>query len=366
MIRVSLTENGAYWQARWTDDGRPKGKGLGNRAKISREAAEARCREIERDLNERGANITAPLTLDVWLETFLGLRPNLSEKSEKLYRACAGRLGEFLGCPNAVLRSITTLDAMAFRAWLSKHENLGQQTVFRIMVEARAIFQQAADTDQLPKNPFAKAVPNKPRADRTWHYVGLDALEKLLGVSPMPWRAFLGLTRLAGLRQHEALGLKWQNVDLIGRRLTVVHPGQYETTKGRTRQVPIMPRLHDLLFETSMESAGGEYRVCQGLVLGSLHREFQALCAKAGLEPWAKPSHMLRRGCETDWAGRFPLHVVTDWLGNSPAVALSRYTKATESDFRAASANATGAPARSAEKTDSTPVPGQIEHPGAS
>lgn len=353
MIPVRLHRNGAYWLARWSDGGRSHGKSLGRRADISIDQAADLCRRIEARINAGRANISGRANIGQWLEAFLDMRESLSEKSESLYRRCGARLAGFLGA-NTAIDAVTSLDAMQFRSWLSKHQKLGAMTVFRVMVEARAIFQAAADTDILPKNPFAKAMPGKPKPDRTWRYVEIPVLERLLAVAPGPWRAFLGLTRLAGLRQHEALGLKWASVDLLSRRLRVIHRGNYQTTKGRTREVPIVPELHDVLFAASMD-ADGANSVC-GLAAGSLHRGFAALCARAGVEPWPRWCQALRKSRETDWGREFPIQVASDWLGNSPQVALAHYTKPTEADY----ARATASQARDNGKTDSLPVQGDI------
>jgi len=334
VIRVHLKPRGAYWLCRWRESGRPRSRCLGRVTNIAAEQAEVLRANIEVEVNA-GRVEQVPRTVEQWLEAFLGLRPGLSEKSAGLYRACGERLAGFLGA-NIALGDVTPLRAMEFSAWLTTQHGLAAQTVFRIMSECRAVFQAAVDADLLVKNPFSKAVPAKPKPDQTWHYVTLDELEKLLAVAPGRWRCLLGLIRLAGLRQNEALRLKWSGVDLVGRRITVCNPGQYQTTKKRVREVPIELRLHDLLFEASMSGDVTE-RVCQGMAAGSIHREFLALCEKAGVNPWEKPCQACRKSLETDWAGKHPLHTVTSWLGNSPTVALRHYLKPTDADFDRAS-----------------------------
>lgn len=332
MIRVSLTENGAYWLARWQLNCKTVGKSLGNRGHISREEAEKACKRLEAALNVAPSPVIDDNpTISGWLETFLKLRPGLAERSAALYRACGDRLATFLG-PNKPLEGVTALEAMHFRAWLFSTGHLADQTVYRIMGEARAIFQCAVDVDILTKNPWTKVMPPKPRSNRDWPEIGPDTLEKLLSVTTGRWGVLLGLLRLAGLRRHEALTLKWQNVDLNARKITVVHPGRYQSTKGRTRQVPIEPLLHDILFEASMEG-DSEDLVCAGIAGGSLHHGFKVLCQRANIEPWPAWCQVLRRCCETEWAGKYPLHVVTQWMGNSPQIAMRHYLHATEADF---------------------------------
>src|SRR5208282_2682445 len=55
-----------------------------------------------------------------------------------------------------------------------------------------------------------------------------------------------------------------------------------------------------------------------------------------GLVPWPRLFQNLRASRETELAERFPLRVVTDWLGNSPNVALAHYLSTTEEHFQRA------------------------------
>ena len=139
----------------------------------------------------------------------------------------------------------------------------------------------------------------------------------------------LALCRLAGLRQGEALRLRWPHVDLQARRLLVENPGRYRTSKKRRREVPIDPELYVLLRQAGWQAyAEGDGHVVQGVYADNMWRDFRVIARRAGLDPWARWRHTLRKNCETDWAGRFPIHVVAEWLGNSPEVAMRHYLRA--------------------------------------
>jgi len=65
---------------------------------------------------------------------------------------------------------------------------------------------------------------------------------------------------------------------------------------------------------------------------------------RAGLTRWPRPFHNLHASRPTELADQFPLHVVTDWIGNSPDVADRHYLKTTEDHFqRAVGGNADSA-----------------------
>ncbi|KKL77028.1 hypothetical protein LCGC14_2038990 [marine sediment metagenome] len=98
--------------------------------------------------------------------------------------------------------------------------------------------------------------------------------------------------------------------------------------------MPIEPDLADLLFEAWMADEGRE-KVVTEVVRTNVWRDFQ-IARRAGIKAYSRPLHTLRKNRETDWLSQFPLHVVTEWLGNSPEVALKHYSRAEEGDFHRA------------------------------
>lgn len=89
---------------------------------------------------------------------------------------------------------------------------------------------------------------------------------------------------------------------------------------------------------------GGDYRgkSLNGTVWNSvnLRTQFHKLIRRAGLKPWPRPFNNCRASCETDLTehGRFPSHVVCEWIGHSPAVAATHYLTVRETDFERAAA----------------------------
>ncbi|MBI2479321.1 MAG: hypothetical protein HYV60_12025 [Planctomycetia bacterium] len=60
---------------------------------------------------------------------------------------------------------------------------------------------------------------------------------------------------------------------------------------------------------------------------------WQKIIAKAGITPWPRLWQNLRASRETELANEYPLHVVTEWIGNSPAIAAKHYLSVTDSHF---------------------------------
>src|SRR5205085_714888 len=69
---------------------------------------------------------------------------------------------------------------------------------------------------------------------------------------------------------------------------------------------------------------------------------------RAGVKPWPRLYQNLRASRETELAERFPIHVVAEWLGNSPKTALAHYTQVTEDHYRQALQNPVQQPAAKA------------------
>ncbi|HUF02447.1 MAG TPA: site-specific integrase [Gaiellaceae bacterium] len=83
-----------------------------------------------------------------------------------------------------------------------------------------------------------------------------DDLRRLIEATPDRYRALVALSLMTGLRQSEALGLRWRDVDLgdeptirvrhqLDRRGDLVEP----KTKAARRDVPLTPELARLLHE---------------------------------------------------------------------------------------------------------------------
>ena len=80
------------------------------------------------------------------------------------------------------------------------------------------------------------------------------------------------------------------------------------------------------------------------IIVQNLWRDFGVLCKRAGVPRYSKPLHTLRKSCLTDWASRFPIHVVRAWAGHSNIeTTATYYLQVSDSDFQRASAEQSGA-----------------------
>jgi integrase len=195
------------------------------------------------------------------------------------------------------------------------------------------MFNRAVDDDLIVYNPFDRLSGGLPAIEKDWHYVNLAELDKLLQACPnQGWKVFLGLCRLAGLRQGEALALQWGDVDWQNGWLTV-----WAQKTKRRRVVPIAPELLPVLRDAFEQAPEGEPSVVRDITPQNVWRDFGVIRKRAGVRKYAKWCHTLRKNRESDWiAAGFPFHVVVEWMGHSDEVARHHYLRVNESDLRAA------------------------------
>jgi hypothetical protein len=63
---------------------------------------------------------------------------------------------------------------------------------------------------------------------------------------------------------------------------------------------------------------------------------FKKIITRAGLKPWPRLFQNLRASRETELIEKHPLQAVTDWIGNTPRVAMRQYLMTTDEHFDAA------------------------------
>jgi integrase len=272
------------------------------------------------------------------------LKPGTLELHEQTIRYLIG----FFGAARR-LDAISRPDARAFKTALAngqlahvnekqkrkKDKNLTTATIDMHVRNARTIFNHAVADDVLLLNPFDRLAETQP-ATREWHYVELEEFAKLSDAATRPWQLLLALARWAGLRRGEALNLRWHNIDWTNNRLTVVGTDTWDVKDKEARVVPVCPELHEVLMEAFEAAEAGQAMVVppETVVVQNTSRDFGVLCRRANVPRYNKPFHTLRKSCLTDWAARFPMHVVRLWAGHSDiSTTATYYLQVSEADF---------------------------------
>ena len=101
------------------------------------------------------------------------------------------------------------------------------------------------------------------------------------------------------------------------------------------RVIPTFPELRPHLEAAFRSQGGAIYAVSQNQEsTQNLRALFFRILRRARVQPWEHLFHNLRGSRQTELADQFPLHVVTDWIGNSPDIADRHYLKTTDDHFK--------------------------------
>lgn len=325
-----LESNGPRWRIVVTDyDGKRFVKGVGTKAELkTRAKAERAAAQVFLDLveNSRGKLKIPVVTLQDLEQRWLMEQDDPGGPTARLYRQAFGHLYGYLGA-GFKIQGLTRDRAALFRGYLAQ-QDIATSTIAKHIRHCKSAFQFALHRDLVRFNPFDGVSGVAPKLADDWHYLELDDLEKILSECPSDgWRVLWGLGRLAGLRLGESRRLRWRDIDFAGKVLTVWPPNGEETTKKRKRVVPISPRLFRLLADAQLSAPDGVDNVLHGVhAPGSkFYNRVKKIVLDAGLTPWAKPMHTLRKNLATDWYEQHPPMDVAKWLGHSPAVAMKHY-----------------------------------------
>lgn len=330
-----------------------------NNASIYQQAPARRTAEWIADLDDTLAGKLAavglipkrkePITtlLGPFLDLYVSRRIDTKPATREVWGQVVRNLKDHFGVARNVA-SINEGHAEGFKLYLIG-EKLAPTTVSKRLQFARQFFRAAKKQGAIASNPFLEvssaAVIDKERQ----HYVSLADTEALLAVANPTWKTIIALCRFAGLRSpSEVLSLRWQAVDWAESRMEVDSPKTEHHPGHASRVVPIFAPLYPYLreaFEAARDGAvyviDTDHRQAADTPRGwrscNLRTEFGRIIKRAKLEAWPRLFHALRSSCETDLTREFPLHVVCQWLGNTPKIAMKHYLLATEDDFKRAS-----------------------------
>jgi integrase len=180
-------------------------------------------------------------------------------------------------------------------------------------------------------------------------FVTREETELVLAACPdHHWKVIVALARYGGLRcPSEVLSLRWQDVLWDTDRIVVTSPKTEHHAGKASRTIPLFPELRKILDDAfDLAPDGAVYVVDEkfrksamgpaGWMNANLRTTFEKIVKRAGLTPWPRLFHNLRASRETELVEKYPVQVVTSWLGNTPSVAMRHYLMTTDEHFDAA------------------------------
>ena len=271
-------------------------------------------------------------------------RGDVSTGTAKGYDGAAGRLLAFFPAEQ-LLHTVSEADADRWLVWLK--QNYAGATVSKSVKVVRQFWSQAIRDGLATLNPFAHLrTPSEVNTARSY-FVDRATFARVIDACPdSQWRLLLALARYGGLRTpSEPLALTWEDLDRGRERFRVVAP-KTEHQDGGERWVPLFPELVPFLDDAYDLAEPGTVHIITRWrdAEKNLRTGLLRILRRAGVKPWPRLFQNLRATRETELAEQFPLHVVAEWLGNSPKTALAHYTQVTDDHYRQAAA-------RTAQKT---------------
>jgi len=259
--------------------------------------------------------------------------------------------------PTRRLDSITPGDADDFSRWLQtggrsrkrmeQSPALRPATVARRLGRVRSFFRDAQRRKWIHENPFAEVrIPAVSDQSRD-AYVPTEVVERLIEAAPeIEFKLLLAMARYLGVRvPSEPFSMTWDCVDWEHRLLRV--PSPKTAAQGKAyRMTPIFPPVLPHLEAAFDAAEPGQVFIFHRLrqresvkaaergwwANVNLRQRLMRLITRIGEQPWPRLWHALRASAETDLVARFPIHVVTAWLGNTPRIALKHYLRVTADD----------------------------------
>ncbi len=306
--------------------------------------------------------------LGPFADAYLAKRVDLKPASRTSIANAIRNLKAFFGNTKR-LEEITPADADDFARWLGTGARSGLNggtpglslaTKGKRLQICVTLFRDAVRRKLIDANPFAdikKPAVCNPERQR---YIPVEYAAQLIeATNDSEWKCLLAMSRYQGLRiPTEPFSLKWSDVDWEKGRISITCvKTSHHLGKGR-RVMPILPQtLPHLQALWDVASEGAEYvferlrnRASNtGANWGAvnLRTHLLRLIDRAGLTPWPKLWHNMRASAQTDLADKLPGHVVSQFLGNSEAVAARHYLQVTDEHFTLAQSVSTVLPAGS-------------------
>ena len=143
-------------------------------------------------------------------------------------------------------------------------------------------------------------------------------------------RTVFVLARFCGLRiPHEALALKWDDIDFETRRIRIA-----KATKTGSRVVPMLGAVQELETQYNLSTKSGYVFVRARASAATTWRGWLLDAIKnAGLHGWEKLWVNLRASARTDAGNKFASHTCKEWFGHSTRVAEEHYLMLTSTDW---------------------------------
>lgn len=333
---------------RWWEGGKWRRK-RGFRTKTDAAAELARVRTLLADgvLDaHRRADVTLSAVADEWLRTHSAVKLRSHQDNQERWKP----LEDFFGRATC-LKEVTPSRILEARQRLAS--GLKPGTVNRYLALLRTILNYAVTAGYLvaspvrrfPRGSFMLAEPRPRRAPPLASNAEAARLVMALRDGAPEWAALFTFLLLTGARRGEAAGLRWEDLELARRVVTIRRSYEAPPKSGNERTVPISSQLAQILTEHRARDRWGGALVFPDPATGrmldpglKLRGMLDTACDAVGVPRMRV--HDLRHACASLWLmARGTLADVQRNLGHStPVITDQMYAHFTE-DHRVAEAD---------------------------
>ena len=260
---------------------------------------------------------------------------NVQPSTSRLIAIACQNLVDFCGADKPIAL-VTDADAKAFRAWLGlrggvKGGKLAEATVSRRTRRVKEAFTFAVNSRWLSDNPFANIKGwNEVNRSKDFH-VSMELIQQIVDQVPeFEFAALIVLARFGGLRcPSEVVPLRWEQINWEHETIRVESPKTKRYSQGQNRVVPMFPEIKAFFSRLWEEAEEGAVLVFPShQVTGArLTNKLRKVAWSAGHALWPRPWQNMRASRETELLSTQPIHVVANWFGHSPAVAIQHYAQ---------------------------------------
>lgn len=320
---ASVHSNGTSWQAVVTlPGGRTVRLGVGGKAKVTREQAQAAALDVERAA-ANAADLHARPTLRTCADLWLGHR-DWAPLTLRSHRRIVDGLCNML--PNVRAADVTALDLARWRSGVPGCE----ATRCKASRVVRALFRWLADAGVIDRNPSRSLRGRAPMTPPEEKYTPTDIGDVLRAAHQVGTEAecLCALIMYTGMRRGEAVRLRWD--DVHADRITVRTERGVEGSKQRHRTVRLEPALADHLRTLRADGT-----LPCGMRKRSASNAGRLIAQVADRMGVPLTANAMRRWRANTWRRTYPDFVVNAWLGHTEAVARSTYLTPTEDYYRA-------------------------------
>jgi len=162
---------------------------------------------------------------------------------------------------------------------MKRLKKVGPASVNRELACLKHMFTKAIEWGKVKENPAQKAKLLKEPPGRL-RYLKPDEIKALLNACASYIRPIVITALNTGMRKGELLNLKWSDIDLKNRKITVIN-----SKNNESRVIPLNQTLYQELFNLQ-QKARGEYVFSDknGNPFGDIKKGFSAAVSRAGIK----------------------------------------------------------------------------------